>query len=193
MKKITGTFLAVAFALACVSSSDGSETPGDEAAAMQDMMTPGPHHEMLGKLAGDWTYTSKMWMDPAAPPMESVGTSHMATAMNGLFLTEDVEGNVMGMPWLGHGTYGFDKGQNKHIGVWYDSFGTMMIMFEGDCTDHCKTVTMTGSYLDPMSGQPATMKMVTTHTDDDHAVNEMFNVAGGQEVKMVEVHYTRKK
>ena len=38
-----------------------------------DYMTPGVMHEMLAKSVGEWTYESKYWMDPSAPPTVSEG------------------------------------------------------------------------------------------------------------------------
>ena len=47
-----------------------------EMEAMMKAMAPGEPHKKLAKLAGDFTYTSKMWMDPSQAPTTSSGTVH---------------------------------------------------------------------------------------------------------------------
>lgn len=164
-----------------------------EMAAWAEMMKPTPHHENLAKMAGDWNIHSKISMDPTAPPTESDGTSHMKVVANGLFLQESVVAPMMGMPWTGFGVFGFDKGKNKHVGIWYDSAGTMIMNLEGECTDNCAQVTLTSTFIDPMSGQPATMKFVSDTVDQDNATNKMYNVVDGKDVLFGEITYSRKK
>jgi hypothetical protein len=164
-----------------------------EMAMWAEMLKPTPHHEHLAKMAGDWTIHSKFMMDPSAPPDENDGTAKMTMVGNGLFLQESVQSPMMGQPWSGYGVFGFDKTANKHIGTWYDSFGTSIMMFTGECADNCATVTMTGSYVDPMTKQPTVMKTVSSMTDADHAMNKMYTVVDGKDVFMGEVAYTRKK
>ncbi|MCA9729710.1 MAG: DUF1579 family protein [Candidatus Eisenbacteria bacterium] len=193
MKK---TSLFALGALVCLALPAMAEEPGMNAEAMaawQEMMTPGPHHEHMAKMAGDWTVHSKMMMDPSAPPMETDGTAHMEMEANGLFLRETVHSPMMGMPWEGHGVFGFDKGLNKHVAIWYDSFGSMIMNFEGGCTDNCGQVTLVSDYTDPMTNQPAQMKIVSSMTDADHMTNKMYSVADGKDTMMGEILYTRKK
>ena len=196
MKKIAASLALVALAtLSILAQAEGQDEAGDAEmmAAWQEMMTPTMHHEQMVKMAGDWMVHSKMQMDPSAPVMESDGTSHMEMVANGLFLQETVHAPMMGMPWEGHGVFGFDKTKNKHVGIWYDSLGTMFMHFEGECTNNCGSVTMVSNYTDPMTNQPATMKIVSTITDADHASNKMYGVTDGKEWLMGEITYTRNK
>ncbi|MFN2383465.1 MAG: DUF1579 family protein, partial [Gemmatimonadota bacterium] len=74
-------------------------------AVMQKWMayaTPGDAHKHLAEMAGDWTYTSQMWMAPGAPPVASSGTASYAMVMDGRYLMENYEGSMMGMPFRGH-------------------------------------------------------------------------------------------
>ena len=38
-------------------------------------MTPGPQHEMLANMVGEWDGDITMWMDPNQPPQTSKGTA----------------------------------------------------------------------------------------------------------------------
>jgi hypothetical protein len=161
-------------------------------AAWQASMTPGPHHQAMAGAVGEWNFVSKMWMDPAAPPMETTGTASMKLTMNGLFLVEDTSAQMMGMDWTGHGVFGYDNTKKKHIGVWYDSMGSMIMNFEGDCDGKCGVVTSYSDYLDPMTNTQKRMKTVSSHEGPDKSMMLMYDVAGETETKVMEIVYTRK-
>lgn len=183
----------VAISLPAAAQDEKGAMDAEMMAAWQEMMTPGPHHVAMATRAGDWTVHSKMQMDPSETPMETDGTAHLEMVANGLFLQESVNSPMMGMPWVGYGVFGFDKTLNKHVGVWYDSAGTMMMNFQGDCSDNCSTITMSSNFIDPMTKQPSSMKVVTKTTDADHATNQMYGMMDGKEWLMGEITYTRKK
>ena len=162
----------VLISLPALAQGDKAAQEAEMMAAWQEMMTPGPHHQALATHAGDWEVHSSMKMDPSSEPMMSDGTAHLEMVANGLFLQETVNAPMMGMPWTGYGVSGFDKALNKHVGIWYDSAGTMIMNFQGDCTDNCSTITM---------------------TDRDHATNQLYTMMDGKEWMMGEITYTRKK
>ena len=157
-------------------------------------MAPGPHHQALMKEVGTWETHMKQWMQPGAPPMESTGSATLESLLGGRFLSEVVTSTMMGMPFEGRGVWGFDNATQKHVGTWFDSFGTMMLHFEGTCDGACKVVTMVSDYLDPMTKSNKRMKSVSKSIDADHTVAELYDVAkDGKEIKMTEIAYTRKK
>ncbi len=196
MKKIVSIVALgalVSVSLTAIAQDEKGAMDAEMMAAWQDMMTPGPHHQALATHAGDYAVHSEMRMEPNGEPMMSDGTAHLELVANGLFLQETVSAPMMGMPWNGYGVFGFDKTQNKHVGIWYDSAGTMIMNFQGDCTDNCKTITMTSNFVDPMTKQPTSMKIVHTMKDADHATNQMYCTTDGKEWLMGEVTYTRQK
>lgn len=166
-----------------------------EMAAMIAAATPGPHHQAMMKGVGNWTTTTKMWMQPGAPPTESTGTATVEGLMGGRFVMEtDKSPDMMGMPWEGRGIFGYDNTTKKHVGMWFDSFGTMIMVFEGTCDGACKVVTMTSDYMDPMTKTMKKMKIVGKEINADENVTMMYDVAkDGTETKTVEVTYKRTK
>src|SRR5688572_10104353 len=72
-----------------------------EMEAMMKAMSPGEPHKKLAKLAGDFTYTSKMWMDPSQAPATSSGTMHGDMILGGRYVRAVWKGDVMGMPFEG--------------------------------------------------------------------------------------------
>jgi hypothetical protein len=167
----------------------------DEAADMAAYMaaaTPGTHHKAMAAKAGSWKTSNKLWMAPGQPPMETVGTSEIIAVLDGRFVQEVTKAEMMGGPWEGRGTFGYDNSSKKHIGNWLDSFGTAMMSLEGTCDGTCKTITMSGEYFDPATKTTKAMKTVTTKISDDEALLTMYDIAkDGSEIKMGEVRYER--
>jgi hypothetical protein len=174
-----------------------AQEAGDKEAEMKAYMekiAPGPHHAHFAKAAGTWDVKSQFWMDPNLPPTETTGTSTFKVVMGGRFLEETTTAKMMGMDWEGRGVFGYDTGKKKHVGIWYDSMGTMIMNFEGDCDGTCSVITTYSEYFDPMTESTKKMKTVSTTVDDDHWKNEMFDVAAdGTETKVMVVDYTRAK
>ncbi len=162
--------------------------------SMQKAAAPGEMHKHLGKMAGDWTFTNKMWMAPGQPPVESTGTMHAETILDGRYVQSTWKGSMMGQPFEGRATEGFDNVSKQYISTWIDNVGTGIMYSTGTCEDGGKKCTTTGSSSDPMSGGQMTMKSVIIWIDDNSFKNEMYmkDPASGQEVKMMEIVTKRK-
>jgi hypothetical protein len=154
--------------------------------AMMTAMTPGEHHEHMKKLVGNYNYTIKMWMDPAAPPTESTGKRTAEMILGGRFLEEKFTGNFMGMPFEGIGLMGYDNINKQYVGTWMDNMSTGIMDMHGTCDSG--TWNMTGESTDPMTGKKMTTRSVTKVVDDNTFTMEMFGPgADGKEVKMMEM------
>jgi hypothetical protein len=83
----TVTILCVALMVSPALAKDKKhEKPMDEKAMMElwkQAATPGEPHKLFATLAGSWTTTTKEWMEPGKPPMESTGTADMKMMMAG--------------------------------------------------------------------------------------------------------------
>ncbi len=151
---------------------------------------PGPHHERMKSLVGSWRIVSKMWLGPGDPQVAE-GSSTVTSMLGGRFISEEVKGTFMGMPMEGIGLTGYDNMKKAYIGTWIDSMGTGIIVTEGTSDDSGKTITWKGSYPDPISGGEVSRKMIHKIVDDNRRVMEMYENREGQEVKSLEVVYTR--
>ena len=157
------------------------------------MSQPGAEHKKLDPLAGSWTFTAKMWMDPSKPPSESKGTSENKWIMDGRYLSQDVQGEMMGMKFAGHGLTGFDKAQGKYFGLWVDNFGTGYSTSTGTGDQTGKVFTFIREEIDPVTKQKSKGKDVIRIESNDKYVMEMYKDEGGKEIKMMEIVSTRKK
>src|SRR5437868_5809578 len=102
-----------------------AQKQNDEAMkAQMAYATPGEAQKMMAKSAGDWKADVTMTMDPSAPPIRSQAVVHNEMQMGGRYLTTHYAGQMMGMPFEGLGTIGFDNGKKMYYSTWIDNMGT---------------------------------------------------------------------
>jgi hypothetical protein len=174
-----------------VRSQDAKPAPTPPAHDEQQMMAdaqPGEPHKQLAKLAGEWTYTSKLEM-PGQEPQQSTGTAKMMMTLDGRFLHEQSSGQMMGMPVTGTRVTGFNNATKKYEAVWTWTMSTGMLLLSGTSDDGGKTIKLDGGY-DEAGGR---QKMVVTLKvlSDDHFTYELGHGDPGGPVMTID--YQRKK
>jgi len=186
--------------------STGQPGGADMEKMMQQMMELSKlneNHKLLADLAGTWSYTVKMWMngDPTSKAEESKGTAVRKAIMDGRYFTLDVSGKMempgpdgkkKQMTFKGHAIEGYDNVKKKFVGAWIDNMGTGIMFSDGTYDPATKSFTYAGEY-EPMPGMKQQIRETIKITDKDHHVMEWFENRGGQEVKTMEIAYTRKK
>jgi hypothetical protein len=158
-----------------------------------DYMTPGKEHQELAKQNGDWVYTMKMWTDPAGEPMITQGTATCEMMLDGRYQLMKVSGNVMGMPFTGISTSGYDNGKKVWFATWIDNMGTGLMYSEGKYDESTKCIVFRGKMYDPMLGKEIDFKENMIVVDDNNLGMDMFSIVDGKEIKNMEIRYTRKK
>jgi len=186
---LTSIFILFLFITPATFAQD--EDMAEQQQAWMDYMTPGPMHEMMAKSVGDWKTTIKFWMDPAGEPMVSEGTSKVEMILGGRYLKETSNSTVMGMPMEGFNIVGFDNITKEFTSVWLDNMGTGTSVAKGTYDDATKTLTLHGSMVEPMAGGNTMYRETLHFIDDNNQVFEMYTDHDGQEVKTMEVVYTR--
>lgn len=181
----------------------------DEMKAMMDKwqkaMTPGEQHKKLGEFVGEWDVTFKMWMmGPDSPATETKGSATVTSVLNGRFIREELKGKISmpdmatgalkEMDYQGQGLTGFDNYRNTYIGSWADSMNTHMLRMAGTADPAGKVITMYGEMDEPMLSMIGrTVKYVTRIVDKDKHIFEIYDLAAGDNFKVLELTYTRKK
>lgn len=172
------------------------EKPMDEKAMMElwkQAATPGEPHKQFAALAGSWTTQTKEWMEPGKPPTESTGTAEMKMLLDGRFLYQEYNGQMMGQPFNGIGIDAYDNIRKKYVTAWMDTMGTGIFIMEGTASPDGKTITLKGSHPEPDGGQMS-HRAIWKLIDADHQTFEMYGAHHGQqETKMMEITYTRSK
>jgi hypothetical protein len=190
-----------AAATGSAATSSGQPNQQEMMKQMMEMAKLNENHKLLADLDGNWTYTIKFWMnpDPNAKPEESKGTAVRKSIMNGRFSTLDVTGkmNMPGpdgkkkeMTFVGHGIDGYDNAKQKFVGSWIDNMGTGIMFAQGTYDPATKTFTYNSEY-EAVPGMKTPIREVIKLTDNNHHTLEWYENRGGQEVKTMEITYTR--
>ena len=170
---------------------------------MMELSKLNENHKLLASLDGTWDCNVKMWMDgdTSKKPEVSKSTAVRKSIMDGRYVVMDVTGKMempgpdgkkKEMTFKGQGTEGYDNVKKKFVGTWIDSMGTGVMMSEGDYDPATKTFTYTGE-IEVMPGMKQKIREVVKLTDKDHMDFEWYEDRGGQEMKTMEINYTKKK
>ena len=135
-----------------------------------------------------------MWMDPSQPPVESTGTMHgEMILMGGRYVEHTWKGNMMGMPFEGRGTDGYDNIGKQYVSSWMDNMGTGIMYSTGTCDDGGQGVHLQRRHVGPDERQEDQHGSVITWMDDNTFKNEMYGPGpDGKETKMMEIVAKRK-
>lgn len=167
----------------------------DSATAMrnyQEYGTPGDMHKMMAKWDGTWNASVTMWMKDGAPPITSTARAVNKMILNGLYQSSKVNGNMMGAPFEGMNTLGFDKHKKVFVSSWVDNMGSGIMNMQGPWDEATKSATLTGKMVDPASGKECDFKEIMKIVDDNNQVMEMYTYnPQGKEYKSMEIKYTR--
>jgi Protein of unknown function (DUF1579) len=159
----------------------------------KQVATPGEPHKLFATLAGSWTTTTKEWMEPGKPPMESTGTADMKMLLDGRFLYQEFYGQMMGQPFNGVGIDAYDNIRKKYVTAWMDTMGTGIFLMGGTASPDGKTITLRGSHPEPGGGK-MTHRAIWKIIDANSQTFDMYGAHhGGKEMKMMEIMYTRKQ
>src|SRR4030095_2331705 len=176
-------------ATSAAAAPSGQPDPQEMMKQMMELSKLNENHKLLADLDGNWTYTIKFWMNPEqnAKPEESKGTAVRKSIMNGRFSTLDVTGKMempgpdgkkKEMTFIGDGIDGDDK------------VGARIMFSEGTYDPTTKTFTYTSEY-EGIPGMKQKIREVIKVTDNNHHTLEWYEDRGGQEVKTMEINYTR--
>lgn len=160
---------------------------------MEAAGTPGPAHKALEVFVGNWKAEVKCWMDPSGPPNVSQGTAKTSWILNGRFLEEEFHGEMMGKPFTGRSLLGYDNVKQTFNTVWVSDMQTSIFTSEGKGESGYKVITLQGKSTCAATGQKdVPIKTVFRVISPDKHTFEMFDGSKGENVKTLEITYTRK-
>lgn len=167
--------------------------PPDEAAMMKMMeewAKPGPAHENLAALVGDFDVVSTMWMF-GPEPIVTKATSKSKWVLDGRYVQIEYSGTFQDADFQGRGVMGYDNNLKQYQSLWYDNLGTGLTLETGSASEDGKTITFVGELDTPMG------KIGMRHVYQIES-NDKFTLTGyakmeDKETKSMELVFTRKK
>ena len=183
---------------------DDPQAMQDAMADWQKLMQPGEMHEMLGRGIGEWDMAIKLWMaGPNGPSMDLTGTSTIKWVLDKRFIQEEsewtmampnAEGGMDEMVVKGLGLFGYDNYQNMFVGRWADNQTTHILDMRGSTVPGSNTITWYGQMDEPMLNVSGRMvKYISRYIDDDKYIFEIIDLHAGDDYKIFEITYTRKR
>jgi hypothetical protein len=178
-----------------VSQDQKGQMPQGEMPEWMKYSLPGEHHKAMEPMLGKWEYTSKIWMDPAQPPMESPGTIEYKSILDGRYIVGKYRGTMMGEPFEGTDIMGYDNFRGEYVTIWLDNHSTAPMITRGQFDPATKKITMMGKADDMMTGRrDAPIRTVTDVSNPDRTTFTMYcTEPDGKESKCLEVSSTRAK
>lgn len=152
----------------------------------QDFPKPGPEHEELKELVGEWDAV----MDLGG--QKSKATATYKSICGGMWIASDFKGDFGGLPYQGHGLDGYDQAKRKYVSIWVDSMSTAPMQLEGNYDSESKMLVMTGTSTGP-DGQPQKVKTTTEMKDENHMTFKLYMVESGDQNPMFTIEYSRRK
>lgn len=164
-------------------------------AKWQKTTTPGEHHRALEAFVGEWNTAIKVWMGgPGTPPAESTGTSSVKWVLGGRYVQEMFSGTMMGQPSEGIGYTGYDNYKNMYVFTWMGNQSTEMLTGMGMADPSKKVFTFYGQMDEAMLDVfGRTVKYVTKIINEDKHVFQIIDLHAGDDYKVIEIVYTRKR
>ena len=194
MRKHLFAVAALALFLSAGAATVRAQEGQADAKAMEEMMmklaAPGAPHAHLAQMAGKFTARITMY-SPGSEPMSSDGTYEGTMELGGRYLLGHFHGSYMGQPMEGMSIDGYDNSKQEFFSLWFDNFGTGVFSSTGKLAADGKTV----AYHGEMTMGPMTIptREESTWLDKDTVKFTMWQSMGGQEMKSMEILYTRAK
>lgn len=167
-------------------------SPGALLKAMAENGKPGPEHQKLQPLIGDWNFTVRMWTDPNQPPAEFSGTVERKWIMGGRFVQETARGEYDGKPFDGMGLWGYNAAEKKYTHVRACSLSGKICSEQNEyVTSGAKFECATDGRC-PLTGEKVTGRDEVVIAGPDRIVMNVFKTVNGKEVKAMEIVSVRK-
>ena len=156
--------------------------------------TSGSPHHFLTQLAGGWTGTSKIWLEPDKLANETPIVGNIQIVLDGRFALFLYQSSVEGEAQHGMFTFGFNTTLERYEASWLDSFhNNTAIMF---CvgSEREKGFSVLGTYPDPNEGPDWGWRTEVELIDEDHLTITAYNISPeGGEAQATKAKLTRVK
>ena len=147
-----------------------------------------PEHEALVSLAGHYKGTTRTFLEPGAPPLESEDSLYVEPMLGGRFIRLQWFGKVGDKPRQGEMVLGFHRDAGEHELSWVDTFhtGTATLSFHGKAS---QGISVRGSYT---AGQERWGFGFTFTLNGEVLEMRAINVSpAGEEYRAIETDWVR--
>ncbi len=193
MSRVLAAVVVTLSAAAPAAAQMEQPTPEQMQAAMAAMQ-PGPEHERLAGLVGEWDVELSYSMGPDFSQTIRA-TSTVSSILGGRFIVVDMKSPemMMGMPIETKTIYGYDRRTGDYTILGLDTFGTYWVHGAGKGDVTTNPIVMPGSHVDPLTGRNEQyefiLRIIDTNTNESEIV---FIAPDGQRFTAVKATARRK-
>jgi Protein of unknown function (DUF1579) len=203
MRKSLAILLCCHLAAHCVMAQDAPKQTEAEKQKKQEqkqkqmdawlaMSKPGEFHRHLQDLQGTWDATIEYWADPAAPSVKAKGTSQSKLLMEGRYLQQELQTELMGQPYTVFLMLGYDNLAKQYWGIWLDNLTTALTTMKGAYEEPRKLV-LKGEYEDVTSGAVRRTRGVIELPENGRYSFKLYEIyPTGEERMSLIIQFTRR-
>lgn len=151
-------------------------------------------HAWLKQLVGEWDVQYKMYMQPDQPPMEAAG-SDSVRALGDHWIIAETKTTMMGAPFSGVLTVGYDLRKERFNATWIDSMGGHLWVYKCTLNDTGDTLTLEtkGPSMESPDETARYKEVIRITGDDSRTFTSSIETEGGEWMTILSAEYRRKK
>ncbi|MEZ5975735.1 MAG: DUF1579 family protein [Planctomycetota bacterium] len=138
---------------------------------------------MVLRGAGQWEGTLTMNMPEGQEPMV-MKCRETVKPVGQLWTVSEFTSDLMGQPFAGSSTFGYDAEAGKFVGTWVDSATTTLTNMVGRYNQANDSIVMVYKMKDQMTGEMADAKMVLNATENTSTSTFYKVTEEGEELQM---------
>jgi len=163
-----------------------------------ELAQPGPEHERLSKLTGEWEQEISIWMEPGSDSVLVHGAAVNEMILGGRFLRFRSELEFMGTKGESLLLIGYDRRYRQYTILALDTWGTYYVSGVGQYDESSNSITVVGEDYDPILEHTQVYEMTFAFEDDDSfrytlVYTDDAHTKGEDPFKMVDITHRRKK
>ncbi len=152
----------------------------------------GPHHEMLNDLIGTFHSEITMTSFPGAPEETATGVMVNTWVLGGRYVQGKFSGDFAGMEFTGLSYTAYSNADKEYQGIWMDSMGTAIEFSSGPGSLEDKSLNMTATSTNPMTGDKMdVVESFTIQSHDQHTYTRSEVAGNGMVTSTMTIVYTR--
>lgn len=155
---------------------------------------PAKNHEWLKQLVGEWDTQCNIYMQPDQTPTESSGTDTVR-ALGDQWVVAELNTTMMGAPYTGMLSLGYDSQKQHFHGTWIDSFGCQLWVYKGTLNDAGDTLTLEteGPNMESPDKTARYKEVIQITGKDSRTFTSSTESDDGTWKKILTIEYRRKK
>lgn len=148
----------------------------------------------LRQLVGEWDMTFKVYLGPEQPPALSKGTDSVR-ALGGSWVISEMSTTMLGTPYTGVMSLGYDLTKERFQGTYIDAFGCMLWVYKGTLNESGDTLTLESEGPSPQDPEKTVRyrESIRLTGPDTRTFTSVYEAEEGKWVKVVEIEYQRKR